>query len=521
VEPRVTVPRTSDARHKSATEHAPTVNGRTKSGPYYRLRTPAWSHGFNERGAVDLRSTRDLFSRRMAREWLRGLLRNVVLIAGDIFACLVAAYVALFVVDGFAHAQLYLVPRLIAFVVFGQAAAGTYRPGRSHGDYSQVIKGAIAASAARLVVDSLYDVTGLSTQAHLELAVLVVAALCAWRFALARLVRFAYSRSMGQKRTLIVAEQDRAFEVLERFRTADEPRMRHMGHIVPDADEDPTALGSIEDLSRFIEELDISYVIVAAELPREKFERVVHACFVHGAAVSVVPGTLAELPVRVSSRDILGWPLLELQTPRLHVLQVAIKRVLDILLSSVLIVLLAPLFGLIALAIRVESRGPIIFRQRRPGLGGKRFSMLKFRTMRPDAEALLHNDPALLEKFLANDCKLSPEEDPRISRTGALLRRTSLDELPQLFNVLRGDMSLIGPRPVVGPELDHYGDWVSTVLGVRPGMTGYWQVAGRSKIMYPERARLDIYYVTRWSLGLDLKILFMTVPAVFRRSGAH
>ncbi len=416
--------------------------------------------------------------------------------------------------------ELYIVPRTIVFVLFGQAAAGTYHAGRAHGGYAEVLLGCLAAIGARMFADSLYDVSRWPMHAHLFLGVFLAFALCAWRFAVSRGLRAMYAQGIGQKRTLIVAERDRVIEVIERFQSADEPRLRQVGHISPDEGQDPTALGSIDDLSRFIEELDISYVVVAGTLPRDSFERVAHACFMHGAAVSVVPGTLTALPCKITSRDVLGWPLLELQAPRLHTLQVVVKRTIDILVSSMLLLLFAPLFGLIALAIALESDGPILFRQSRPGLGGKRFWMLKFRTMRPDAESILERDPELLKRFLDNDCKLPPQSDPRISAVGSILRRTSLDELPQLWNVLRGDMSLIGPRPVVGPELELYGEWVSTVLGVRPGMTGYWQVAGRSNIVFPERAHLDIYYVTRWSLGLDLKILALTLPAVFRRSGA-
>jgi lipopolysaccharide/colanic/teichoic acid biosynthesis glycosyltransferase len=201
-------------------------------------------------------------------------------------------------------------------------------------------------------------------------------------------------------------------------------------------------------------------------------------------------------------------------------LQVTVKRTMDIIVGAVLLALLSPLLTLVAIAIRVESRGPIFFRQYRPGLGGKVFPMLKFRTMRPDAEAVLKADPELYRRFLENDCKLPADEDPRISPLGRFLRASSIDELPQLINVLRGDMSLIGPRPAVGPELRHYGEWKSIVLGVRPGMTGWWQVAGRSKVQYPERAHLDIYYVKHWSLALDFRILLLTLPAVLRRSGA-
>jgi exopolysaccharide biosynthesis polyprenyl glycosylphosphotransferase len=439
---------------------------------------------------------------------------------GDAAATFVALYATLAIAAAIQGDPLNYFPRLLVMVIFGQAAASTYGAGRAHGNYAQVLKGVAAAVLARLSIDALYGVGAFDLRGYVALAIVLGVALCTWRFIVARAVRRAYSRGIGQKRTLIVAERDRAFDVLERFRSANEPRIRTMGHIVADASSDPTALGSIEELSRFIEELDISYVVVAGQLPKDQFEGVVRTCFLHGAAVSVAPGTLTSIPCRVASREVLGWPLIELEAPRMHLLQVATKRALDASLSLVLLVLLAPLFGLIAFAIRLESKGPIVFRQSRPGLGGKRFCMFKFRTMRPDAEDILQRDALLFKEFLENDCKLPAERDPRISRVGAFLRRTSLDELPQLWNVLRGDMSLIGPRPVVGPELEHYGDWTSTVLGVRPGMTGYWQVAGRSEIMFPERAHLDIFYVTRWSLGLDLKILLLTLPAVVRRSGA-
>lgn len=497
------------------------TNGKRRSGPYKRLQTPPWSQESVDRfKQFDLRATRDLSSRRLGRESARGFLRVIALLVGDTAVAL-GAYSATLSLLGIQNAEtLYLAPRLVVSVLLAQAAAGTYRGGRAHGEYSLVLVGVVLATAVRVFVDSLYNATGLSFQAHLLTGVILAAGLCIWRFFLSRSIRYAYSRGVGLKRMLIVAERDRAFDVLERFQSADEPRVRQMGHISP-VPNDPTALGTIADLAPLIEELDISYVLVASELPRGTFEQVVHTCFMHGAAVSVVPATLTAVPCRITSRDLLGWPLLELEAPRAHLFQVATKRAMDIVLSSIMLVALAPFLGLIACAIRLESRGPIVFRQARPGLGGKRFAMLKFRTMRPDAEQLLHNDPVLFKRYIENDCKLPPSEDPRITRIGTFLRRTSLDELPQLWNVLCGDMSLIGPRPVVGPELDQYGDLVRTVLGVRPGMTGYWQVAGRSNIVFPERAHMDVYYVTRWSLGLDLKILFLTLPAVLRRQGAH
>jgi exopolysaccharide production protein ExoY len=198
----------------------------------------------------------------------------------------------------------------------------------------------------------------------------------------------------------------------------------------------------------------------------------------------------------------------------------AAKRVLDVVLALVLIILTLPIMVVVALAVFVSDPGPVIFRQERVGRGGAPFRIAKFRTMIVGAEEHLRSDPVLYRRYLENDHKLPPALDPRITRAGHLLRATSLDELPQLFNVLAGSMSLVGPRPVIGTELGHYGHKVSTVLSVRPGMTGVWQVSGRCHIGYPERAELDLTYASAWSVGQDLRILAQTAGIVARRTGA-
>ncbi len=207
--------------------------------------------------------------------------------------------------------------------------------------------------------------------------------------------------------------------------------------------------------------------------------------------------------------------------PRLHLVQALLKKAVDVVLSLLVVVLFAPLALGIAIAIRRESPGPVFFRQERLGLGGQPFKILKFRSMRTDAEQVLRQDPFLYRRYIENDYKLSPDEDPRITRVGRFLRRTSLDELPQLINVLRGEMSLVGPRPVVPAEIKHYGADARVFLAVKPGVTGDWQVSGRSEIAYPERARLDIDYIMNWTVGRDLGILAGTAAAVLRRTGAY
>jgi lipopolysaccharide/colanic/teichoic acid biosynthesis glycosyltransferase len=196
------------------------------------------------------------------------------------------------------------------------------------------------------------------------------------------------------------------------------------------------------------------------------------------------------------------------------------KRTIDVVVTTVAIVLTLPLFALLALLVRCSSKGPVLFRQARVGRDGRSFKVLKFRSMCSDAEARL-GDPTLYETYVATGYKLPVADETRVTRIGRFLRRSSLDELPQLFNVLRGDMSLVGPRPVVPAELGSYGELVHCYLGVRPGITGMWQVNGRSHVRFPERAHIDEQYFHRQSVLLDLAILARTPGAVLRGDGAY
>lgn len=198
------------------------------------------------------------------------------------------------------------------------------------------------------------------------------------------------------------------------------------------------------------------------------------------------------------------------------------KRALDLTVVLVLFPALLPLFVVLALLVACTSKGPVIFFQERAGLHGRAFRMMKFRTMREDAEARLRADPALWDMYVDNDFKLPAESDPRITPIGRLLRRSSLDELPQLINVVRGQMSLVGPRPVTSEQLGTYApDHREAYLSIKPGVTGPWQVNGRSGVSYPGRVALDRAYAADWSVRNDLKILVQTPWAVLSRRGAH
>jgi lipopolysaccharide/colanic/teichoic acid biosynthesis glycosyltransferase len=194
-----------------------------------------------------------------------------------------------------------------------------------------------------------------------------------------------------------------------------------------------------------------------------------------------------------------------------------IKQVIDIFGSGVLILLLLPVFFLLALLIRCVDGAPVIYRRR--VLGRRRsFDAYKFRTMVPDADAMLTADATLHDAFIK---QFKLKSDPRVTRIGAWLRKYSLDELPQLFNVVIGQMSLVGPRIITGPELQKYGPYQELLLAVRPGLTGYWQVQGRQEVSYAERVRMDVYYITHWSLGMDLRILMQTPLRVILGEGAY
>jgi lipopolysaccharide/colanic/teichoic acid biosynthesis glycosyltransferase len=197
------------------------------------------------------------------------------------------------------------------------------------------------------------------------------------------------------------------------------------------------------------------------------------------------------------------------------------KRGLDVVLGALLFAAALPLMVVLATLIKLGGRGPVIFRQKRIGRGGVPFEVLKFRTMYVDSTDRLAADRLLYKRYVDNDFKLRIDEDPRITRLGRVLRRSSLDELPQLLNVLRGEMSLVGPRPVLEDELVHYGSSVVAYTAVRPGITGRWQTEGRNTVRYPERAELDAAYVRDYRLREDLRILYRTIPSVLSRDGAH
>lgn len=221
---------------------------------------------------------------------------------------------------------------------------------------------------------------------------------------------------------------------------------------------------------------------------------------------------------RIHTQPVAGLPLIHVSTPKLVGFQAAVKRGFDIIGAAFALLLLAPLFLVVAVAIKLDSAGPVFYRQERVGTRGIAFQMHKFRSMVVDAEEKLDQ---LIDETNGNGVLFKMKNDPRVTGVGAFIRRFSIDELPQLWNVLKGNMSMVGPRPPLKTEVDQYERYVERRLLVKPGITGLWQVSGRSDLSWEESVRLDLFYVENWSLVQDLTILVRTIKAVFSSTGAY
>jgi exopolysaccharide biosynthesis polyprenyl glycosylphosphotransferase len=279
------------------------------------------------------------------------------------------------------------------------------------------------------------------------------------------------------------------------------------------------ALGSLEDLGRILGSERIDEVIIAdPDFPQVDAVELVDQCHQRGVRVRLAPSTMEILIHRAEFIPGQSVPLFELGPPVFEGVDFALKRAFDIIGATLLLVLLSPLLLAIVIAVRVTSRGPIVFRSTRRGIGQRPFHCLKFRTMHTDAEEQQDD----LEEFNeASGALFKIREDPRLTPVGRLLRRFSLDELPQLVNVLRGEMSLVGPRPLPQRDYDMLEDWHRKRYLVLPGITGLWQVSGRSELDFDDLVHLDFIYLEHWSLALDLTILLKTIPAVLSQRGAY
>ena len=280
-------------------------------------------------------------------------------------------------------------------------------------------------------------------------------------------------------------------------------------------------LGPVERLEEIIHKFHVEELILASSAISSRDSMVdifMQYGINSGVTVRMSSGLYEIMTTGLTVKEFAFVPLVGIDPVRLRGGDQVLKSLLDYSLAIPCILLISPLMLLIALAIKLDSPGPVLHLRKVMGMNGKKFFAYKFRTMQVNGDQLLETHP-LLKKELAENHKL--KEDPRVTRVGKFLRKTSLDELPQLFNVLRREMSLVGPRMISPEETEKYTKWELNLMTVRPGITGLWQVSGRSDVSYSERVRLDMYYIRNWSIWFDLQLLIQTLPAVLKRRGAY
>jgi exopolysaccharide biosynthesis polyprenyl glycosylphosphotransferase len=341
-------------------------------------------------------------------------------------------------------------------------------------------------------------------------------------------------RARGERRAVIVGEGINANLLVRKLASHREYGVRLVGSLsmtVPGSpdrltsgyEDDPLGpslpvLGTLADVNRVALEHSLDRVIVASNGVEEaELMELLRRCRQSGLRLSLLPQIFDVMGPSVEIDDVEGVTVLGLNPPVLSRSSRALKRGMDLLGSIVALVLTAPLLVIISAAIKLGSPGPVFFVQSRVGRGGRKLRVYKFRTMVRDAEAQRER----LASLSTDPHWLKLESDPRITGVGRLLRLSSLDELPQLLNVLKGEMSLVGPRPLIQAESDLVVDWARARLDLTPGVTGLWQVLGRTSIPFEEMVKLDYLYVTNWSLWSDARLLMRTLPAVLSRRGAN
>lgn len=345
------------------------------------------------------------------------------------------------------------------------------------------------------------------------------------RFLYRRLIYRLRRRGLFIRRVLIIGTNDEGRYVAEQLRATPQAGMEIVGFLDPRESADPPVEGwpvwrGLNTLGELVQQQGIEEVIVVpTALRREELLELYRDWGKEKRPRIRLSSGLYELfTTGVQVQEVGFVPLVSLNRTRITGMDALMKGVLDYVGAALLLVLLSPLLLFIALSIRMDSPGPMIHRRRVVGLNGRVFDAYKFRTMIVDADAYLENHPELKREWEETG---KIRNDPRVTRVGKWLRRTSLDELPQLVNVLKGQMSLVGPRMITPAELARFGRWQHNLLTVKPGLTGLWQVSGRADLSYEERVRLDMYYIRNYTIWLDLRLLLHTVRVVLQGKGAY
>nr|WP_203768484.1 sugar transferase [Actinoplanes deccanensis] len=391
-------------------------------------------------------------------------------------------------------------------------------------EYQRVLRGGVGLIAGAALVSYALELD-LARSYVLAALPTAIATSAVLRFALRKRLHMARARGESLRRVILVGHELSIIGMARQLRRERYHGLEVVGACIPRGHDGAgmnglVVYGTFDDVASAVEQADADTVVVLScpELDGAQLRRLAWRLERDEVDLVVASALVDVAGARTTIRPFDGLPMLHVEHPRLHGGSRLVKEVVDRLGALALLVLLGPLLLGVALCVRVTSRGPVLFRQVRVGRDGSHFRIFKFRSMYVDAEARL----AELRHLNEHDGVLFKiRDDPRVTPVGRYLRRFSLDELPQLLNVLLGQMSLVGPRPPLPSEVAAYADDVRRRLAVKPGMTGLWQVSGRSDLPWEEAVRLDLRYVENWSLSLDLVILLRTMTAVVRSSGAY
>ncbi len=447
---------------------------------------------------------------------LRRLLSILVLALGDSLALFLGLVGTTYLFDGWIRMSeaVGFAPLLLAAWLCLFAAFGLYDRAHNRRNPGALVGAALCWALLVALAVEIYPRVGLGHGWILPASLLALLVTGGLRLLYEHGVERIYRRGLGQTPVVVVGRDE------------DRERVRRAMQRAPSAyslvGEVSSAASGVDvaSLRRTLDRTEAREVLVvgAELLPDEEFLKLLRSVRLRGIPLRVVPGALALMRSRPAVSQTLGLPLLEVRYPQLDNTQHVLKRALDVTVSMCGLVLLSPLFLAVAAAIRLGSPGPILFRQKRVGADGRVFLCYMFRSMYEDAERRQPDLEALNE---ADGPVFKIKDDARVTPTGRLLRRWSVDELPQLVNVLKGEMSLVGPRPLPVRDFHLMEEAHKRRLEAVPGMTGYWQISGRSNLSFEDMVRLDLYYIENWSLSFDVKIILRTLGAVLRREGAY
>lgn len=420
--------------------------------------------------------------------------------------------------------QLHLIVQILPLWLLALHGAGTYdRPRRTRADLQLIAVGRAVAFAVVGLIALQFVVQPAIPTSRSFLLTFALVSIPTLHFSRQAWLRWGGGREPTW-RILVVGSANEAvpfLSILDRHR---DWGMRIVGVLRPDDETlspvgDEPVLGTVSDLARVLERENVAQVFMTGRAWDVKTLRfVADTCEEMGVTFSMDANFLGLGVARAEVQDYEGWGVLSFSSTPPNAEALVIKRFVDVVGSLVALLLLSPVFAVLAALVKLEDGGPVFFVQERSGLYGRRFPMLKFRSMVVDAEA---KKAALEAQNEMSGPVFKMKVDPRVTRIGRFIRRTSLDEIPQFWNVLRGEMSLVGPRPPIPAEVARYERWQMRRLSMKPGITCIWQVSGRNEVDFDRWMKLDLEYIDNWSLFLDLKLMLRTLPVVLLGTGAR